>query len=94
MNTLKAIKTKYIGATDHKPSRIVASAEPHNRNRVTLSYDHELDTDGNHSRAALALCDKMLWTNPLARGHLDNGTNVYVMLDKGRATYTKASIVN
>ena len=36
-----AIRTKYHGATNYKPSRIIATGE---LGKVTVSYDHALDS--------------------------------------------------
>ena len=52
------IRTKYLGPTDHRGSRISAV---HKRDgeqtwRVTLDWDHRLDGLENAKAAALALC--------------------------------------
>tara|TARA_R110000822_G_scaffold51947_5_gene134848 strand:- start:80 stop:361 length:282 start_codon:yes stop_codon:yes gene_type:complete len=44
-----AIRTKYHGATNYKPSRIIATGE---LGKVTVSYDHALDSTDNHAAAA------------------------------------------
>lgn len=73
-----AIRTKYLGYTQTKPSRIKAWAE--GKRSVTLPYEHDGTTDDAHDKAAIALCRKLGWTNRyLARGGDENG-NVYVML--------------
>ena len=75
---MKAITTKYHGATNTRGSRI--SAQDENRNRVSLAYDDELSSDENHDAAALALCHKMNWKrHNLVRGHEKRG-NVYVFM--------------
>ncbi len=79
---MKAIMTKYHSATNTRGSRVSASDE--DKNRVSLSWDDALNTDGNHDAAAVALCLKMKWTqHPLVRGHLKTG-NVYVFDDGAR----------
>lgn len=72
---MKAITTKFHGLTNVKGSRY--SASDLDGNRVMLSTDFALSSEGNHDRAALALCEKMSWTGTLVRGGLANG-NVYV----------------
>ena len=52
---MKAIVTKYLGATNTKPGRIVANCYA---GRVVVEYDHRLGTQNNHRAAALALVDK------------------------------------
>ena len=63
---MKAIKTKYVGATNTKPSRIVATAE--GGHRVTISYDSEGTQEQAHAKAAVALCQKLGWTGELVAG--------------------------
>lgn len=65
---MKAIRTKYHGPTDTRGSRISATDE--DGNRVSISYDHAKNTDGNHDAAALALCAEMGWGGRLVRGWL------------------------
>lgn len=75
---MKAITTKYHGPTNHRGSRISASAE--GGHRVTVIYDDALNmTDGeNHDAAVRALCQKCNWGGTLVRGQLANGGYVYV----------------
>lgn len=77
---MKAIKTTYHGPTNFRQSRIVASAEPHKVNRISLPYDHELDAVDNHEAAAAALCTKMGWTGELRSGCIDMGVYVHVFI--------------
>lgn len=51
----QAIITKYFGATNTRPSKVKATAEA---GTVSLSWDYELDTEGNHIAAARALAEK------------------------------------
>ena len=71
-----AIQTKYIGPTDTKPSRIVATTA--NGQRVTVSYDNA--SRNPHRDAALALCKKVGWTGTLAEGGTKEGS-VFVFVD-------------
>lgn len=82
---LQAIRTRYLGPTNYKPGRIVASAPA---GKVTLEYDHALrNADANHRRAAEALAERYGWTGerygPLVAGGLDNKGNVYVFAARG-----------
>lgn len=72
---MKAITTKYHGPGYSRGSRV--SASDSDRNRVTLSWRPELNSDANHDAAAQALCAKMGWTGTLVRGSLAKGY-VYV----------------
>ncbi len=69
---MKAIKTRYLGPTDHRGSRIKATAEGI-RESVTVPYPHEMNSGPDaHSVAALALCRKMGWDGTLIAGGLDD----------------------
>jgi len=72
---MQAIKTRYRGATNHRGSRIIATAQA---GKVTVPWDYEHDTEDNHKLAATALCDKLQWTGNLATGCLPSGDYVYV----------------
>lgn len=63
---MRAIRTRYHGATNVKGSRI--SACDSEGFRVILSYDHALNGDENHKRAAYALRDKMKWRGEMVGG--------------------------
>jgi hypothetical protein len=52
----QAIITKYLGPTNHRPSRIKATSW---RDSVTLPLDHALNAAENYRAAAQALCDKI-----------------------------------
>lgn len=72
---MKVITTKYLPATNHKGSRIVASDGDGNRKIVNL--DSSLSSDRNHTRAAILLCQKMGWDGTLQSGTvLKNGREV------------------
>ena len=65
---MKAIKTKYLGPTNFKGSRVRATDE--DGNSIILSWDHALNSDKNHEAAAQALCDKMDWEGRIVGGSL------------------------
>ena len=71
---MKAIITRYQGATDYRRSRIAACAE--GVPRFYLPYSDSLTNQGNHHAAAAALADSHGWLSPgltLAGGELPNG---------------------
>ena len=75
---MKAIKTKYIGPTNTKGSRMRATDE--DGNSVTITWDDSLDSLANHEAGAVALCNKTDWVGNLVGGHLKN-CMVWVFVD-------------
>lgn len=75
---MKAIQTHYLGPTNTRGSRIVATAErqPAKPWRVVIPYDHRADDP--HKVAALALCKRLGWHGTLIQGGLPNGDSVFV----------------
>jgi hypothetical protein len=71
---MKAILTRYIPATNTKPSRIIASAE--GVKPLAIGY-HSVDSDP-HSHAARALAMRQGWTGALIGGGLPNGDQCWV----------------
>lgn len=69
---MKAISTKFVGPTNTRGARIVASDS--DGNKVTIGY-HSLDGNDEmkHRAAAEALRDKMGWSGALAGGFTKNG---------------------
>lgn len=68
---MKAIETRYVGATNTRGSRIIA--KDLDGNRVSIPYPHELSGEDVHRKAAIALCDKMHWDGKLAGGATKRG---------------------
>ncbi len=61
-----AIETKFHGPTDHKGSRVTASvcegtSTFGSRRRLTVGWDHALNSENNHHRAILSLIHKLGW---------------------------------
>lgn len=54
----QVIKTKYLGPTNFRGSRVKASCEA---GSITLSWSHELSTELNHVRAIVELHRKLGW---------------------------------
>lgn len=76
-----AITTKYLGPTDTKGSRIVASANGH---RLVVGFNHA--SSNAHAEAAVALVRKMGWewgATALIEGYTDTG-RVYVFDNSDR----------
>jgi len=70
---MQAIITKYLGPTEHKPSRVKARAA--NGQSITMSW-HSIDKDNTedaHRVAAEALRDKLGWTGELIAGGTKEG---------------------
>jgi len=77
----QAIETKYLGPTDFRGTRIKATAQA---GSVTVSWDHALDVNDNHAKAAEALARKYGWTGTWVAGGLANERgNVYVQVGHG-----------
>ena len=76
----QAIETKYLGPTNSRGGRVKATAQA---GSVTVAWDHALDTDDNHTRAAEALRKKFGWEGKLLGGGKPDGSgNVYVFVEK------------
>jgi hypothetical protein len=68
---MKAISTRYYGATNTRGSRIAATDE--DGNRITIAYPHELSGEAVHRAAADALCAKMHWSGRLTGASFKRG---------------------
>jgi hypothetical protein len=58
--TYRAIRTHFVGPSNTRAARIVADAGDR-QSRVTLEWDHALNSEQNHATAALAVVAKMGW---------------------------------
>ena len=65
------ISTKYIGPTNTKPSRIVATSG--NGHRLAVPWDRALGTPENHANAAQKLANRLDWQGEWVGGGTDNG---------------------
>lgn len=72
----KAIVTKFIPPTSFNGARVAASDS--DGNRVVIGWSDSL----SHSKAALALCEKMGWEGTLVQGWTKTGC-VFSFLPKG-----------
>ena len=80
---MKAIRTYYIGASNTKPSRIVATTGEKGQ-RIIASYCSLEDTGSftmAYGQMARRLCDKMGWKGELIGGGFPDGTRVWVFAD-------------
>jgi hypothetical protein len=75
--TMKAIRTKYIGPSNVKGSRLSATTGERGQ-RLIMSWPSELNSGEAHARGARALADKMGWKTELIGGGFPDGTMVWV----------------
>ncbi len=91
---MQAIQSRYLPATNTKPSRIKAWCE---RGSLTLPYPHEYDTSAAHNFVARELLLKFVnedakrptnptpinhnpWAKPFSSGRLPNGDYAHVFI--------------
>ncbi len=89
---MQAIITKYLPATNSKPSRIKATCE---RGSLTLSYDHGLEAGEAHRAVCDALCARFdaedakkygskpghwSWSRSKASGQIPSGEYVFCFI--------------
>ena len=71
----RAIRTRFAGPTNSRGSRIIADAGDR-ASRVTVDWDHSLNSEQNHAYGALLVTRKMGWTgeyySPLVGGAYGN----------------------
>lgn len=76
---MQAIRTRYIGSTNHRGARIVAQAAA---GRRVYPYDYSMSTEENHAAAACEFCADV-WdehpVEPFAGGTLKDGSWVHVL---------------
>ena len=78
---MQAITTKFLPATNHKPSRVKASCEA---GSVTVSWwKEEKGISDQHSAAVKALCAKLKWGGTWYQGSAYNHPSgfIYVCAD-------------
>jgi len=78
-----AIETRYLGPTNFRGSRYKAGTE--SGRRITIEAADNLSAEENHRAAAVALCEKMGWTDgDLIEGGTPKGY-VYVFVSGAMA---------
>lgn len=75
----QAITTRYVGPTDTKGGRIIATTESGIRH--TIGYPHELSSELGHRKAAEELAAKLNWSGRLVAGGMKHGY-AFVLLDE------------
>lgn len=73
---MQAIKTKYLPATNTKPSRIKAECEA---GSITISYDHNLNIDELHLKAAKELLNTLNWSPDCIRSGSFKGDYYHIL---------------
>lgn len=71
----QAIETRYLPATNTRPARIGARAQA---GRIAIPWDHGLNQEDNHRRAAEQFAERMGWTGRLVGGGLPGASFVWV----------------
>ena len=72
----QAILTKYFSPTNFKGARVKAKAAA---GEITLDWDHALNVEKNHERAAKRLVEKLDWKVDTYGGQLFDGNYVFVL---------------
>lgn len=80
-----AIKTKFLGPTNTRGSRVKATACDKGpfataQRQVTVSWDHSLNSQDNHAAAAKALASKLGWDG---EWNIADGGDVYIFVRTG-----------
>lgn len=79
-----AIKTKFIGPTNHRGSRVKASVMYNwgdgSRGSLTVNWDHSKNSEDNHAAAAEALAKLLEWDG---EWHIADGGDFYVWVRVG-----------
>jgi len=69
---MQYIQTKYLSPTNNHGGRIKAKASAAS-DSLTIAYDHALDIEQAHAKAAMALAAKLDWRGEYAAGGNDTG---------------------
>jgi len=78
---MQTISTKFHGATNTRGSRIIARTA--SGVSFTSDYQHALNSDENHWRAAQGLAKKLNWSGDYIQGHTATGC-VFVLANDVR----------
>jgi hypothetical protein len=79
---MQAIITHYVGPTNTKGSRIIATTESGIRH--IISYPHEMSEERGHRKAAEELAAKLGWSGRLIAGGMKRGY-AFVLCDGSAA---------
>jgi len=69
---MQYIQTKYLSPTNNHGGRIKAKASAAHES-LTIAYDHALDVEQAHAKAAMALAAKLEWNGEYAAGGNETG---------------------
>lgn len=75
----QAIQTIYCGPTNHRGARIMAKCAART---IVVEWEHGLDPQGNHKRAAEALASRLQWAGEWHGGFDRDGRGVFVVVDE------------
>lgn len=77
---MQCIRTKYLGPTNNRGTRIKATSA--SGQSVTVNRDYAAEVNVDERRAALALCKKLGWPgcDRMIRGGLTNDESVFVFM--------------
>lgn len=75
---MQSIITRYLGATNTKPSRVFAKASA-GAHKLTVNWDHSLCYEQNHTAAAKALAEKAGWNGHYQGGSLNASSYCFVI---------------
>jgi hypothetical protein len=86
------IRTRYLQPTGSRPERVKAYARSGRKGEpsMVLPWSYDLDSQGNHARAAAALALSLGWVKEggrkvLCGGNGDDGTAAFVIIDTAAA---------
>ena len=71
MNINQSIETRYVGPTNHRGSRIIATTP--GGHKLTHAWNYEFNIEANHYAAAEALRAKLDWPSIKAGGSTAKG---------------------
>ena len=71
MNITQSIETRYVGPTNHRGSRIIATTP--GGHKLTHAWNYEFNIEANHYAAAEALRAKLDWPSIKAGGSTAKG---------------------
>lgn len=71
MIIFQAIETHYVGPTNHRGSRIIATSE--GGHKLTYHWEYSLGIEANHYAAAQAFCNQLEWGTIKAGGSTKRG---------------------
>jgi hypothetical protein len=81
MTVLQAIRTKYIGPSNVKGSRVAAYAQA---GRRYFDWDDSLNPDENHILAARLYAQRLEWKGKLVTGVLPDGSYAHVFAERSK----------